>query len=604
MSRTLTVRARAMMTISVTVLLLGIFTLIDGLESQHPERVILQGAGFAGAICVLIWFFLLRPALKPLYEVIRMADRTAAGDWHFDVDMARGDEGGRAMASIGRLRDVVVSFAAALRAITEDSDGGGADTRVDVNEFEGGFKTVGEGINEMVEGHVAIRKAMVVVKAFGEGNFDLPLEQFPGKRAFINDTVESVRANLRSLIDDTGTLAQAALAGRLDIRVDARRHHGGFRSIVEGINNTLDSLIGPLDEVSRVLRAMEEGDLTQSIGSEYQGQLEQLRQATNNTVRKLAYTVSEVVAATDQLANASGQISGASQSLSQAAAEQAASVEQTGPSIEQMNESIKQNSDNAKVTDGIASKAAAEAGEGGTAVQQTVEAMKEIASKIAIIDDIAFQTNMLALNATIEAARAGEHGKGFAVVATEVGKLAERSQVAAQEIGELAAGSVRTAERAGTLLAEIVPSIGRTSDLVQEIAAASAEQTASVAQVNRAVTQMSQITQQNASSSEELAATAEETMSQTGHLQQLMRFFKVGQEARGSDLGYQPAARPALAPATAFGNAAAFGNGNGIGGNGVGGNGVGGNGIGGKPRGPRRLADNPAAFDEAKFDRF
>jgi len=187
--------------------------------------------------------------------------------------------------------------------------------------------------------------------------------------------------------------------------------------------------------------------------------------------------------------------------------------------------SISQNSDNAKVTDQIAGKAATEAADGGAAVGQTVAAMKEIAAKIAIIDDIAFQTNMLALNATIEAARAGEHGKGFAVVATEVGKLAERSQVAAQEIGELATGSVRTAEKAGTLLQEIVPSIGRTSDLVQEIAAASAEQTAGVNQINTAMTQMSQTTQQNASSSEELAATAEEMMSQTGHLQQLMRFF-------------------------------------------------------------------------------
>jgi methyl-accepting chemotaxis protein len=144
--------------------------------------------------------------------------------------------------------------------------------------------------------------------------------------------------------------------------------------------------------------------------------------------------------------------------------------------MEQMSASIVQNTENAKVTDGMASTASRQAVEGGEAVGKTVEAMKTIADKIGIIDDIAYQTNLLALNAAIEAARAGEHGKGFAVVAAEVRKLAERSQVAAQEIGNVAKDSVKLAERAGSLLGEMVPSIRKTSDLVQEIAAASQEQ--------------------------------------------------------------------------------------------------------------------------------
>jgi methyl-accepting chemotaxis protein len=193
---------------------------------------------------------------------------------------------------------------------------------------------------------------------------------------------------------------------------------------------------------------------------------------------------------------------------------------------------INQNAENAKITDGIAGKASKEAIEGGEAVKQTVAAMKEIASKIGIIDDIAYQTNMLALNAAIEAARAGEHGKGFAVVAAEVRKLAERSQIAAKEIGDLAGGSVKTAERAGTLIDEIVPGIGRTSDLVQEIAAASQEQSAGVGQINTAMNQMNQITQTNASSSEELAATAEEMTSQAEQLLDLISFFDLGQTTK------------------------------------------------------------------------
>ena len=217
-----------------------------------------------------------------------------------------------------------------------------------------------------------------------------------------------------------------------------------------------------------------------------------------------------------------------------------------------MSASITQNSDNAKVTDGMASKASKEASEGGQAVAQTVTAMKQIAAKIGIIDDIAYQTNLLALNAAIEAARAGEHGKGFAVVAAEVRKLAERSQVAAQEIGELASSSVKMAEKAGKLLDEMVPSIRKTSDLVQEIAAASQEQSSGVGQINGAMGQLNQATQQNASASEELAATAEEMGGQANQLQQLMAFFKVDQDAGGhpaSRVGARPQAGAGHRPA-------------------------------------------------------
>ncbi|MDH4235521.1 MAG: methyl-accepting chemotaxis protein, partial [Gallionella sp.] len=188
---------------------------------------------------------------------------------------------------------------------------------------------------------------------------------------------------------------------------------------------------------------------------------------------------------------------------------------------------INQNTENAKITDGMAAKASKEANEGGDAVKQTVTAMQQIAKKIGIIDDIAYQTNLLALNAAIEAARAGEHGKGFAVVAAEVRKLAERSQVAAQEIGEVASNSVGLAERAGKLLDEMVPSINKTSDLVQEITAASEEQSSGVGQINTALAQLNQITQQNASASEELAATSEEMSGQAMQLQETMGFFKV-----------------------------------------------------------------------------
>ncbi len=287
--------------------------------------------------------------------------------------------------------------------------------------------------------------------------------------------------------------------------------------------------------VTRAARLMSEGmdklaagDLTSDIpDTPGRDELVSMQRGLRETIARLSQLITQVRSAADGISSASEEVSATAQSLSQASSEQAASVEETSASVEQMSASINQNTENAKVTDGMATKSSTEAVEGGEAVNQTVTAMKSIADKIGIIDDIAYQTNLLALNAAIEAARAGEHGKGFAVVAAEVRKLAERSQVAAQEIGEVAKGSVGLAEKAGKLLDQMVPSIKKTSDLVQEITAASEEQSSGVAQINTSMNQLNQITQQNASSSEELAATAEEMSGQAEQLQQLMSFFKV-----------------------------------------------------------------------------
>jgi methyl-accepting chemotaxis protein len=242
---------------------------------------------------------------------------------------------------------------------------------------------------------------------------------------------------------------------------------------------------------------------------------------------KLVSVITEVNVSSVALSAASQQVSGTAQSLSQGASEQAASVEQTSASVEEMGSSINQNSENARVTDGIATESSNSAKEGGKSVSATVQAMKDIAGKITIIEDIAYQTNMLALNAAIEAARAGEHGKGFAVVAAEVRKLAERSQVAASEISQLTGDSVKVAEEAGGLLEKMVPDIARTAELVQEITAASEEQASGVGQITSAMQQLDQVTQQNAAGSEELAATAEEMRGQSQSLIEMISFFKL-----------------------------------------------------------------------------
>ena len=234
-----------------------------------------------------------------------------------------------------------------------------------------------------------------------------------------------------------------------------------------------------------------------------------------------------------------------------------------------MSASIGQNAENSRQTEQLAVKGSKDAEESGRTVKETVLAMRQIAEKVSIIEEIAYQTNLLALNAAIEAARAGDHGRGFAVVATEVRKLAERSQSAAKEISSLAASSVEVAERSGQLLEELVPGIRKTADLVQEVTAASSEQSSGVGQINRAMSQVDQVTQRNASAAEELASTAEEMAAQAEALQQLVSTFRLSELAVGArSVTHRPAAdhttarsngglRPSIGPVAALAHAGA-----------------------------------------------
>ena len=312
------------------------------------------------------------------------------------------------------------------------------------------------------------------------------------------------------------------------------------------------SIAAPLREAVAVTRRVADGDLSEGVATRGRDETGQLLGALAEMVTRLGRVLGLVRGGADGIAAASTQLSDTSASLSQATAQQAASVEQTLTTVARAAESIGRTAERASQTEAIADEAAQEAHGVGDAVRETVQAMRTIAERIAVIDEIAYQTNMLALNAAIEAARAGEHGKGFAVVAAEVRKLAERAQLAAREIGELSSGSVEQATAAGKLLEQLVPSIGRTSELVQEITAASDEQTTGMDQINQAMSQLNSVTQQNAASSEQLAATAHTLSDQATRLLDLVARFRTGHE----HVDAAPASTSPAAPASPSAGAA------------------------------------------------
>ncbi len=345
---------------------------------------------------------------------------------------------------------------------------------------------------------------------------------------------------------EVAAIVHGAVMGDFTRRIDMQGKEEFFKQLGEGLNELLDMTETGINDVMRVLGALSHSDLTQTISNDYAGSFGQLKDDANTTVDKLKDVINQIKEATDNINTGSKEIASGNNDLSHRTEEQAASLEQTAASMEQLTSTVQHNAANAKQANQLAVDASAIAGKGVEVVGQVVRTMDDINDSsrrigdiISVIDDIAFQTNILALNAAVEAARAGEQGRGFAVVAVEVRNLAQRAATAAGEIKHLIDDSVtkvsdgsKLVTQAGLTMEDIVNSIRGVTVMMSEISSASAEQTAGIEQVNQAIGQMDDVTQQNAALVEQAAAAAESLEEQAHSLSITVAQFKVNNDSR------------------------------------------------------------------------
>jgi len=336
-------------------------------------------------------------------------------------------------------------------------------------------------------------------------------------------------------------LVSAAVHGEFTTRLDVRGKAGFMLQLSEGMNRLIGTVSDALDDIGAVVGAMAAGDLTVRVERDYAGVLGKLKDDINEMANKLKDTVAAIVEGSNSIASASLEISQATDDLAGRTEQQAANLEETAAAMEEMTSTVKRNAENARETDELAGATRIKAENGGRIVGEAVDAVASIQRSaqqmteiVDMIDDIAFQTNLLALNAAVEAARAGEAGKGFAVVASEVRSLAQRSGEAAKEIKTLIDASnqhvgsgVRLVNQTGDALKDIVESIGKMAHIIQQVSSASQEQATGLAEVNSAVTQMDEMTQQNAAMVEQTLAAAKSLAAQAGELVERMTFFRL-----------------------------------------------------------------------------
>ena len=579
-------------------------TRADASKHQGDFRKIVQGVNEC-----------LDAVIGPLNVAAGYVDRISKGDIPPKITDKYNGDFNEIKNNLNQCVDAVNALVSDAAMLSVAAVEGKLATRADASKHQGDFRKIVQGVDDCLDAVIGpLNVAAGYVDRISKGDIPAKItDKYNGDFNVLKNNLNQCIDAVNALVGDAGMLAQAGVEGKLKTRADASKHQGDFQKVVQGVNDTLDAVIGPLNvaagyidrigkgevpakitdeyngdfntiknninacvdglqglvEANNVIQLMSQNDFTSQIKGNYQGVYAELGKAINETITQMREALIQVQEGAMAIASASGEIAMGNQDLSSRTEEQAANLEETASGLEQITSNVNLTADNAQSANQEAVKARQVAQDGGTAVTQVIAAMESINESsakineiIGVVDEIAFQTNLLALNAAVEAARAGEQGRGFAVVAAEVRNLAKRSADAAKEIKVLIRESVtksmdgsKVAAHAGETIQEVVANVQRVTALVGEIAGATQEQSTGLIELNKAVVQMDEVTQQNAALVEQAAAAAETLDSQAHTLAEVVSRFKTGAESRRSEparasvTAHPAAGRRAQAPA-------------------------------------------------------